>query len=60
MSLNEFLVKLIDDDCELKDYAFNENKEEIIDVISNLKSKVVISLSSSFFDENIDILSGKR
>ena len=58
MSLNEFLVKLIDDDCELKDYAFNENKEEIIDVISNLKSKVVISLSSSFFDENIDILSG--
>ena len=56
MSLNEFLVKLIDDDCVLKDYAFNENKNEIIDVISNLKSKVAISISSSFFDDNIDIL----
>ena len=55
MSLNEFLVKLIDDDCLLKDYAFNENKNEIIELISNLKSKVAISISSSFFDENIDI-----
>lgn len=56
MRLNEFLVKLIDDDCVLKDYAFNENKNEIIDVISNMKSKVAISISSSFFDDNIDIL----
>ena len=57
MNLEEFLVKLVDDDCVLANFAFNENKKEIIDMIANLKSKLAISLSSSFFYENIDIFS---
>ena len=57
MNLEEFLDKLIDDDCELANFAFNEDKEEIIGIISNLKSKLAISLSSSFFYDNIDIFS---
>lgn len=57
MNLEEFLVGLIDDDCTLANFAFNENKKEIIDRIANLRSKLAISLSSSFFYENIDIFS---
>ena len=57
MNLDEFLVKLVDDDCEFENFAFNENKEEIIDRIANLKSKLVIALSSSFFYDNEDIFS---
>ena len=38
MKINEFLLKLVDDDCELKNLAFKENKNEFIDLISNFKS----------------------
>lgn len=55
MNLDEFLVKLIDDDYGMENFAFNENKDEIVNLISNLKSKLAIALSSSFFNENIDI-----
>ena len=57
MNINEFLVRLIDDDCQLENYVFNEDKNEIINLISNFESKLAIALSSSFFDENIDIFS---
>lgn len=55
MNLDEFLVKLIDDDYGMENFAFNENKDEIANSISNLKSKLAIALSSSYFNENIDI-----
>ena len=35
MNLEEFLVKLIDDDCVLENFAFNENKNEIINLIAD-------------------------
>ena len=57
MKINEFLLKLVDDDCEVKNLAFKENKNEFINLISNFKSKLAIAVSSSFFNENISFFS---
>ena len=57
MNIDEFLVKLVDGDYEIKNMAFRENDFKFIDLISNLKSKLVIAVSSSFFNENIQLFS---
>lgn len=53
MDIDEFLLKLIDDDYELKNIAFRENEIQFINIINNFQSKLAIAISSSFFNENI-------
>ena len=57
MNVNEFFSGLIDSDCELKNIAFNENKQDFLNSINNFTSKLAIAVSSSFFNENLVHLS---
>ena len=56
MKTKQFLSQLIGNDYELNYLAFNENNEEFINLISTFKSKIAICVSSSFFNENINLL----
>ena len=49
MNINEFLLNLVDNDCDVKNLAFKENNNEFINSVTNFKSKFAIAISSSFF-----------
>lgn len=57
MNINEFLLNLVDNDCDVKNLAFKENNNEFINSVTNFKSKFAIAISSSFFNENIQLFS---
>ena len=57
MDIDEFLLKLLDEDYELKNMAFKEDKEDFVRLLSQVGSKVAIAVSSSFFNESIGLFS---
>lgn len=57
MNIDEFLLKLVDKDYDMKNLAFKEDTNKFINLIRNFKSKLAIAISSSFFNSNINLFS---
>lgn len=56
MDINEFLEKLVSDDYEVINLGFESHSKNFNDLVKNINSKLAVGISSSIFNENINLI----